>query len=67
MFAKALRGLRRLAIRFDAWMTEKPKPVAPSKDRNSRHKLVMRSMHENFTSTGGLRRPGDVPTLPYDV
>lgn len=66
MFAKALRGLRRLAIRFDAWMTEKPKPVNRSKDHNRLQNQTTRFMRENFKASGALRHPNDISLGSWD-
>lgn len=58
MFAKALRGLRRLAIRFDAWMTEKPKHVSPDDQKKNRDKVRDFLSYQRLDAAGGLRPAG---------
>lgn len=58
MFAKALRGLRRVAQRFDAWMTEKPQAVSPKEKEARRERVRDFLAYQRLTASGGVRPVG---------
>lgn len=64
MFAKALRGLRRLAILFDAWMTEKPKSYEKSIPSDLEASIRVRNArvrHQLVDRAGCIRPAGSLP------
>lgn len=63
MLKKALRGLHDLALKFDAWMSEKPhRPPEASKEAKERE--LQQWLHSNaFTGQGSLRSQ---PCSPCD-
>ncbi|RRH74480.1 hypothetical protein [Falsigemmobacter faecalis] len=66
MFAKALRGLRRLAIRFDAWMTEKPKPITAQEEDALRKQGLKFMAYQTHDACGGLRPAGKTRIHLFD-